>query len=108
MAQGIAAKIALKIKEKTMGKPNRTIFATIAVSLLGLAGLSQLHAAPLEAWAPQPIKPAPFTAPNKPLKKFTDIMARHAGKSDWAETEVLTRDFIGQYISMAPGTKTKT
>ena len=55
-----------------------------------------------------PVKLAPFTAPNKPLKKFVDILARHHGKSDWAETEVLTRDFIGQYISMGPGKKTKT
>lgn len=64
--------------------------------------------APLMAWAPQPVKPAPFTAPNKPLKKFVDILARHKGKTDWSETEVLTRDFIGQYISMGPGKKTKT
>ncbi len=64
--------------------------------------------APLVAWAPQPVKPAPFTAPNKPLKKLTDILARHKEKTDWSETEVLTRDFIGQYISMGPGKKTKT
>ena len=64
--------------------------------------------APLAAWAPQPVTPAPFTAPNKPLKKLVDILARHKGKTDWSETEVLTRDFIGQYISMGPGKKTKT
>jgi len=73
-----------------------------------LPGAQTASAAPLEAWAPQPVSPAPFTAPNKPLKKFADILARHRGKSDWAETEVLTRDFIGQYISMGPGKKTKT
>ena len=76
--------------------------------LFMLPGAQTASAAPLEAWAPQPVKPAPFTAPNKPLKKFADILARHRGKSDWAETEVLTRDFIGQYISMGPGKKTKT
>jgi mannose-6-phosphate isomerase-like protein (cupin superfamily) len=65
-------------------------------------------ATPLTAWAPQPVKPAPYTAPNQPLKKFADIMARHRGKSDWSETEVLTRDFIGQYVSMGPAKKTKT
>jgi mannose-6-phosphate isomerase-like protein (cupin superfamily) len=64
--------------------------------------------APLTAWAPQPVKPAPYLAPNKPLRKFVDILARHHGQADWAETEVLTRDFIGQYVSMAPGKKTKT
>jgi mannose-6-phosphate isomerase-like protein (cupin superfamily) len=63
---------------------------------------------PLHAWAPQPVRPAPYTAPNRPLKKLADILARHAGKGDWAETEVLTRDFIGQYISMGRGQKSKT
>lgn len=91
-----------------MGIGNSIIAAATVLGVVGLAGLSHLHAAPLEAWAPQPVKPAPYAAPNKPLKKFADIQARHAGKSDWAETEVLTRDFIGQYISMAPGKKIKT
>ncbi len=62
----------------------------------------------LQAWAPQPTKLAPFTKPNALWKKLSDILARHKGQSDWAETEVLTRDYIGQYISMAPGAKTKT
>ena len=66
------------------------------------------NTAPLTAWAPQPVKPAPFMPPNKPLKKFVDILARHRGQSDWTETEVLTRDFIGQYISLGAGKKTKT
>lgn len=74
--------------------------------LLALSGAQAADS--LTAWAPQPVKPAPFTGPNKPLKKFTDIMARHRGRSDWSETEVLTRDFLGQYVSMAPGKKTKT
>lgn len=76
--------------------------------LLALTGARGAHTAPLTAWAPKPVKPAPYIAPNKPLKKFADILARHRGKNDWSETEVLTRDFIGQYISMGPGKKTKT
>lgn len=79
----------------------------MALALTG-APFQMAGAAPLTAWAPQPVKPAPFTKPNKPLKKYTDILARHRGQSDWAETEVLTRDFLGQYVSMAPGKKTKT
>jgi mannose-6-phosphate isomerase-like protein (cupin superfamily) len=62
----------------------------------------------LTAWAPQPTKLAPFTAPNALHKKLTDILARHKGQSDWTETEVRTRDYIGQYISMGAGKKTKT
>ena len=65
-----------------MGKANRAIITAMMLSLL--AGSSQVGAAPLEAWAPQPVSPAPFTAPNKPRKKFADVLARHKGKSDWA------------------------
>ena len=82
-------------------------FLLASPMLLCTLGTGQ-GATSLTAWAPQPVKPAPYIAPNKPLKKFTDITARHRGQSDWAETEVLTRDFIGQYVSMGPGKKTKT
>ncbi|HVW73248.1 MAG TPA: hypothetical protein VHC39_06390 [Rhizomicrobium sp.] len=84
------------------------LIGAAGAAFLALMGAQMAGAAPLTAWAPQPVKPAPFVAPNKPLRKFTDILARHRGKTDWAETEVLTRDFIGQYISLGPGRKTKT
>jgi len=86
----------------------KILMAGVGAVLLTLSGAQMANTAPLEAWAPVPVKPAPFTGPNKLHKKFTDILARHKGKTDWAETEVLTRDFIGQYVSMAPGKKTKT
>ena len=82
--------------------------AAAGTVLLALSGAQVGNTAPLTAWAPKPVKPAPYIAPNKPLKKFVDIMARHRGKADWSENEVLTRDFLGQYISMGPGEKTKT
>jgi mannose-6-phosphate isomerase-like protein (cupin superfamily) len=81
----------------------------LAAPAMVLTALTAVQGAtPLTAWAPQPVKPAPYTAPNQPLKKFADIMARHRGKADWWETEVLTRDFVGQYVSMGPGKKTKS
>jgi mannose-6-phosphate isomerase-like protein (cupin superfamily) len=86
---------------------NLVIFSAGAV-LVTMLCAQAANTAPLTAWAPKPVRPAPYVAPNKPLKKFVDILARHSGKTDWSETEVLTRDFIGQYISLAPGKKTKT
>ena len=84
-------------------------FVAVLPAMFCLSASAQTaRPAPLHAWAPQPVKLAPFTAPNKPLKRLADIVARHKGKKDWAETEVLTRDYIGQYISMGPGQKTKT
>jgi len=58
-----------------------TIFLTAPLIFICTMAWAQ-SAKPLTAWAPQPVKPAPFTAPNKPLKKFVDIMARHRGKAD--------------------------
>ena len=91
-----------------MGKQmkNAIGFAAMAGVWLMSAAAGAQTQAPLLAWAPQPVKPAPFLAPNKPIKRLKDIVARHAGKTDWTETEVLTRDYIGQYISMGPGKKT--
>ncbi len=83
-------------------------FVVLSLLTAVVAGAQPEKSASLLAWAPQPKKPAPFTPPNKPLRRLSDILARHAGQSDWAETEVLTRDYVGQYISMAPGRKTKT
>jgi mannose-6-phosphate isomerase-like protein (cupin superfamily) len=84
------------------------LLATAATLLCSAAVAQNARPAPLHAWAPVPVKPAPFTGINKPLKKMTDILARHAGKTDWSESEVLTRDYAGDYISMGPGQKTKT
>ena len=82
---------------------------TAVLAFFGTGAAAQTGSlAPLHAWAPVPLKPAPFISPNAPLKKITDILVRHVGHDDWSETEVLTRDFIGDYISMAPGKKTKT
>jgi mannose-6-phosphate isomerase-like protein (cupin superfamily) len=88
------------------------LFSLLAVAVLAIFGgkaeAQTGRAVPLHAWAPVPLKPASYISPNKPLKKITDILARHVGHDDWAETEVETRDYVGDYISMAPGKKTKT
>jgi mannose-6-phosphate isomerase-like protein (cupin superfamily) len=84
------------------------LLAVIILALQSTTGAAQISKpAPLLAWAPQPISPAPYGYPNEPYKKLSDVLARHTGEANWVETEVLTRDFIGQYISMAPGMRTK-
>jgi mannose-6-phosphate isomerase-like protein (cupin superfamily) len=89
---------------------NRIILAcVIAAAPLSLppAEAQTPRPPPLAAWAPQPVKLAPFKAPNRLLWKLSDILAGHKGQKDWAQTVVLTRDYIGQYVQMAPGEKTK-
>jgi len=61
--------------------------AFILLSAVCAPPAAQSAPAPLMAWAPQPVKSAPFTAPNKPLKTLVDILARHKGKTDWSGTE---------------------
>lgn len=63
---------------------------------------------PLTAWAPKPAELAPYVAPNRPIWRLSDLLAKHKGQNDWTETLVETRHFIGQYISMGPGETTKS
>ena len=60
------------------------------------------------AWAPRPSWLVPYTAPNRPLWKLSDIVGRHAGEKDWSEPVADTRDFTARYVSMAPGKSTQS
>ena len=58
------------------------------------------------AWAPVPSQPATWTAPNKPIWKLTELLAKHQGQQNWTETVVSDNLLHADYISMAPGVKT--
>ena len=85
----------------------------VAIGLAGLVGAAHAQQAqPAKpqatlAWAPKPARLTPYAAPNRPVWKLSEILKKHAGQPDWAETVVETPDFTGAYISMAPGAKTK-
>ena len=64
--------------------------------------------APILAWASKPAKLPAYKAPNKLVWRLKDILAAHKGKLSWRQAVVSTRDFVGNWISMAPGEKTKT
>ncbi len=49
----------------------------------------------------------PYTAPNKPHWKLSEILAAHKGQSDWVQPIVRNKDQEGDYISMGAGQKTK-
>jgi hypothetical protein len=40
------------------------------------------------AWAPAPVNPNPWVAPNKPHWKLADLLASHRGQASWRETVV--------------------
>jgi mannose-6-phosphate isomerase-like protein (cupin superfamily) len=60
-----------------------------------------------EVWAAQPIVETPYKAPNRLIWRVADIVASHKGQQSWTEPVVRTRDFAGDYVSLAPGEKTK-
>jgi mannose-6-phosphate isomerase-like protein (cupin superfamily) len=69
---------------------------------------SHAQSASMLAWAPRPSRLVPYAAPNGPLWKLSDILARHAGEKDWSEPVADTPDFQARYVSMAPGESTQS
>jgi len=57
-------------------------------------------------WAPVPAAPNKWVPPNKPNTKVADLVAAHKGEASWRQPVV--RDVLlgGDYVQMAPGTKT--
>lgn len=62
---------------------------------------------PRTVWAAQKIPETPYAGPNKPIWHIADILKTHRGKQSWDQPVLLTRDFDGHYVSLAPGEKTK-
>ena len=61
--------------------------------------------APLMVLSPK-AKPPGWTGVHRPHTKLADVLARHEGKADWAETVVDDESLFAQWISMAPKQKT--
>jgi len=89
-------------------------FALFGMLIFASAAIAQQATPPSErpkptiAWSAKPAKPTPWTAPNKPHWKLSEVLAKHSGKSSWQEDIVSDRDFTARYVSMAPGEKTLT
>ena len=61
---------------------------------------------PLIVWAPMPVQPITWVAPNKPIWKVKDLLAKHKSEQNWTEVVVNDNLFHAEYISMAPGART--
>jgi mannose-6-phosphate isomerase-like protein (cupin superfamily) len=61
--------------------------------------------APLMVMSPKATS-AGWTGVHRPHTKLVDVLARHKGQADWAETLVDDESLTAQWISMAPGHKT--
>src|SRR4029453_2538265 len=94
-----------------MGVPRRVMCVVLAA--LGMAGLSVLRSGvsaqaqrDVLAWAPMPIEPAKWIAPNRPHWKLSELLAKHKGEPNWTEPIVNDTTLRADYASMAPGAKT--
>src|SRR5690242_20104752 len=86
------------------------IFKQIAILAAVAFGLfSALRAQQREtfAWAPLPVQPNTWVAPNQPIYKLSDLLAKHKGQPNWSQTVVDDASLHADYISMGPGVKTK-
>ena len=59
------------------------------------------------SWSPKSTNTAPWKSPNKPIWRLNEIMADHKGNADWDQPIVRDQDYAADYISLAPGGKTK-
>lgn len=80
----------------------KTITVVLAASTLFPALRAQSK---MLVWAPLPVEPSQWIAPNKPLTKVSELRSKHAGDQNWTETVVSDNLFHADYISMAPGAK---
>ena len=77
---------------------------------LGVAAALALNAvaaqeAPLMVLSPKAVSGG-WTGVHKPHTKLADVLARHEGKAEWAETVVDDESLFAQWISMGPKQKT--
>jgi mannose-6-phosphate isomerase-like protein (cupin superfamily) len=63
---------------------------------------------PILAWASKADPMLKFDNVNRPLWRLSDVLAKHQGKSDWAQTIAINNDVVAEWVSLGAGHKTKT
>ena len=81
-------------------------FAVVAVVAFGLFSVLRAQQRDTFAWAPLPVQPNTWVAPNQPIWKLSDLLAKHKGQASWSQTVVDDSTLHADYVSMAPGAKT--
>jgi mannose-6-phosphate isomerase-like protein (cupin superfamily) len=83
--------------------------ATAAVAMVAVAAPSTRPAvgqeAPLLVLSPKAASSG-WTGVHRPHTRLRDVLARHEGQTDWAETVVEDESLLAQWISISPGGKT--
>ncbi len=84
---------------------NITKFAAVALALLAIPAVAQERKVYM-SWVPK--KMVAYAAPNKPITRLPEVLAKHKGQKSWKEDVVKTDRYHAQWIQMAPGEKTRT
>lgn len=84
---------------------NITKFAALALALLVIPAAAQERKL-YNSWVPK--KMVAYSAPNKPITRLPEVLAKHKGQKSWKEDVVKTDRYHAQWIQMAPGEKTRT
>jgi len=77
-----------------------------ALALLAVPAIAQDRKVYM-SWAPK-AAPVPYVAPNKPVTRLDQVLAKHAGQKSWTEDSLETERYSAKWIQMAPGEKTRT
>lgn len=104
----LLAAAAFALTAAVIGDPALAQDAAPAPDQATLVRAARPPAKPIVAWAAKPATLPPYKAPNKLVYRLADVLAAHKGKKSWTQPVFASRDFVGEWISMAPGEKTKT
>lgn len=85
----------------------RKIAFVTGLVLAALPAAAQPQATVWYSWSPKPTVPTPWTAPNKPIWRLSEILAAHKGEKSWVQPIVHDQDYDANYVQMAAGEKTK-
>lgn len=58
-------------------------------------------------WAAQKVPETPYGRVNRPIWRIAEVLKAHQGQRRWEQQVLLSRDFEGRYVQMAPGDKTQ-
>jgi mannose-6-phosphate isomerase-like protein (cupin superfamily) len=95
----------LKTKLRLAARLPLSALVALACVAVGTPRPAAAQEPPLLVLSPKAKAPG-WTGGHRPHTKLRDVLARHDGEQDWAETVVEDESLFAQWISMAPGQKT--
>jgi quercetin dioxygenase-like cupin family protein len=74
----------------------------VAVAVCRMPVAAEQTPVPTAVWAPKPVEPPGYAAPQRPWIRLADVKAAHAGQTDWTMLLVDDGRLTAEYVSAAP------